>query len=123
MYRFVTKASAAAVLAGVVLAGGAATASAASGPDAQKTSALGKGVSVSLSHFKGGTLVVGVDATGKAAAEHQWVLTVNGKKFASGSYQDKSAAKVWTFKDAPRGDVKLTAPPAKGQTTVFLDVK
>ena len=123
------KAAAVAALAATALFAGAASATAATaaGADAthvKKSSKKSKGVSVLLTDFKGGDLAVTVDATGKKSTKHTWALYVDGRKVAAKKYLDKDKSKTWVIKDLPTGDVKLSAPAAKGQfTTVALDVK
>jgi hypothetical protein len=120
------KAAAVAAIAATALFAGAASATAA-GADAthvKKTSKKSKSVSVLLTDFRGGNLAVTVDATGKKSTKHTWTLYVDGRKVAAKKYLDKDKSKTWVIKDLPTGDVKLSAPAAKGQfTTVALDVK
>jgi hypothetical protein len=109
------KAAAVATLAATTLVAGAVSASAAdhaTATHAAKTSKKGKSVSVLLTDFRGGDVSVSVDATGKKATKHTWVLYVDGRKVAAKSYTEKAKAKTWVIHELPAGDVKLTAPAA-----------
>jgi len=115
------KSAAIATTAALSLTAGA-TAAAEAAPSAAKhrvssTSKVGAGTSVATKSFTGGAVTVIVDATGSKAIKHTWKLSVGGKQFTSGTYKENDKKRTWTFSKVQAGELKLTAPAAKGEVT------
>ncbi|MFC9842732.1 hypothetical protein ACFWFF_38880 [Streptomyces sp. NPDC060223] len=115
------KAAAIATTASVALFAGAAGAAEAA-PSAAKhrvssTSKVSAGTSVATKSFHGGAVTVTVDASGSKNIKHTWKLSVAGKQFTSGTYKENDKKKTWTFTKVQAGELKLSAPAAKGEVT------
>ncbi|MCX5562422.1 hypothetical protein [Streptomyces sp. NBC_00038] len=62
-------------------------------------------------------MTVAVDASGSRDIKHTWKLSVGGKQFTSGTYKESDKKKSWTFTKVRSGELKLSAPAAKGEVT------
>jgi hypothetical protein len=114
------KAAAVASTAAIALTAGATAAVAAEPSATHRLSATSKtsaSVAVATKTFRGGTLTVAVDATGSKSIKHLFSLSVDGKLYKTGSYKENDLKKSWTFTKVPSGEIRLSAPAAKGQIT------